>query len=105
MAVSPDEDCDFESRGAAALGEEGATALSPRPEGLTARGGTATPPEGREHGSGRVPPVGNQRWLITASNDDSDECVLADLGRCEWYAMSGGLALVKARGKCYSVMA
>ncbi|CAK0836868.1 unnamed protein product [Prorocentrum cordatum] len=95
----------LESCGATAPEAAEASALAARPEGLTALGGTATPSEGLGRGSGKLPAVGNQRWLITASEDDSEVNVLADFEGCEWYAMSGGLAIAKAGGKCYLVKA
>eukprot|EP00959_Pyramimonas_sp_CCMP1952_P467302 9491354-Pyramimonas_sp.AAC.1 len=51
--------------------------------------------------AGKLVASENRRWLITASEDDSDVNVLADFDACEWYAVCDSLAVVKAGGKVY----
>ncbi|CAK0841243.1 unnamed protein product, partial [Prorocentrum cordatum] len=80
-------------------GEE--VALAAPPEGPPRVDGTATPSDGLARGSGKLVASENRRWLITASEDDSDVNVLADFDACEWYAVCDSLAVVKAGGKVY----
>ncbi|CAK0812627.1 unnamed protein product, partial [Prorocentrum cordatum] len=64
-------------------------------------GGTTTPSDELVRGSGRLVASENRRWLIAASDDDSDVNVLAGFDSCEWCAVCDSLAIAKAAGKYY----